>query len=232
MVMRYRDRNGGHGLNMPGSAALTGTGLVADDLYLMAHHEATGRPYLHPRSLGLGLAGALLADLVLSGNARIDRGTVVAEGEPPPEDGLALSILGELVRQGRWHPARDWLTLLARTSAGAVAHRLARSGYLRQAEPQRWRRTPAWMPADPDCAFAALVRVKAALDSARPHDDRSVVLAGLATACGLGSRLLPYGPPNARRCLDDKISQLDPSLRDLVAHTQAAVDSAALSHRR
>jgi hypothetical protein len=219
-------------LNRPGSAALTGTGLVADDLYLMAHHEATGRPYLHPRALGLGLAGALLAELVLSGNARIGRGAVVITRQSPPGDGLARIIQGELLKQGRWHSTQDWLALLARTSTDAVANRLARSGYLRQAEPQRWRRAPAWRPADPDCAFAALIRVKAALEPSRPHDDRSVVLAGLATACGLGSRLLPYGPPNARRCLEDKIMQLDGSLRDLVAHTQAAVDAAALSHRR
>jgi hypothetical protein len=217
---------------MPGSAALAGTGLISDDLYLMAHHEATGRQYLHPRSLGLGLAGALLAELVLSGHVRIDRGTVVVIGHAPPGDALARSILDKLLKQGRWHPARDWLAVLAYASAEAVAHRLARSGYLTQAEPQRWRRTPTWMPADPDCAFAALIRVKAALDPSRPHEDHSVVLAGLATACGLGSRLLPYGPPNARRCLDDKIRELDASLRYLVAHTQAAVDAAALSHRR
>jgi hypothetical protein len=46
--------------------ALAGTGLLADDLYLVAHHERTGRPLLAPRAVGLGLAGSLLADLVLA----------------------------------------------------------------------------------------------------------------------------------------------------------------------
>jgi len=30
------------------SAGLTGTGLVADDLYLLAHHDVTGKPLLQP----------------------------------------------------------------------------------------------------------------------------------------------------------------------------------------
>ena len=50
---------------MPG---LSGTGRVADDLYLMAHHEISGKPYVQPRALGLGLAGGLLADLMLAGH--------------------------------------------------------------------------------------------------------------------------------------------------------------------
>ena len=41
----------------PVNAGLAGTGRVADDLYLMAHHDLTGKPLLQPRPLGLGLAG-------------------------------------------------------------------------------------------------------------------------------------------------------------------------------
>lgn len=49
-----------------GVPGLRGTGYLADDLYLIAHHERTGRPLLSPRAAGLGLAGALLAELVLA----------------------------------------------------------------------------------------------------------------------------------------------------------------------
>jgi hypothetical protein len=50
---------------------LGGTGLVADDLWLLAHHEVTGRPYLHARQLGLGLAGGLLAELMMTGPRQV-----------------------------------------------------------------------------------------------------------------------------------------------------------------
>ena len=50
---------------------LGGTGRVTDDLCLLAHHEATGKP--QPRAAGLGLAGGLLAEFMLPGTARVVR---------------------------------------------------------------------------------------------------------------------------------------------------------------
>lgn len=34
-------------------AGLSGTGRLADDLYLLAHDDVTGRAFLQPRALGL-----------------------------------------------------------------------------------------------------------------------------------------------------------------------------------
>ena len=74
-------------------AGLSGTGRVGDDLYLAAHHELTGKPHLQPRALGIGLAGGLLAELMLAGAIRLARGQVLADGSPPPGDDLARSVL-------------------------------------------------------------------------------------------------------------------------------------------
>ena len=216
----------------PGPALLAGTGLVADDLFLMAHHEVSGRPYLSARAVGLGLAGGLLAELVLAGRVHVVGGSVAVVGGGVLADGLERAVLELLAGQdGRQHGLREWLTYLARTSARDVAARLARAGYLSEAR-SRWGRGEArWVPSDPDSAFASVVRAKAALDGSRPCLPDWAVLAGLADAAGLGSRFLAYGPPDARRCLDSAVRGLCPSLRDLVAWTQAAVDSAVLSHR-
>ena len=65
------------------STPLGGTGRLADDLYLVAHHEITGRPHLQPRALGLGLAGGLLGELALAGTIRLTRGLVVTGGRHP-----------------------------------------------------------------------------------------------------------------------------------------------------
>ena len=64
------------------TAQLGGTGRLADDLYLMAHQDSTGRRYLQPRATGIGLAGALLAELLLA-------------------RGVSLSSDGTLTRQRR-----------------------------------------------------------------------------------------------------------------------------------
>ena len=213
-------------------AALSGTGLVADDLFLMAHDEVSGRPHLSARPAGLGLAGALLAELVLAGHAGLVHGGVVAAGRAAPDDALERAVLDVLAAQDRCYGAREWLAFLARTSAGDVAARLARSGYLRETTRRRGPGGRRWVPADPDCAFAPVIRAKAALDPSRPCPPERAVLAGLAAACGLGWRFLSYGPPDARRCLDEAVRGLSPPLRELVAWTQAAADSAVLSYRR
>ncbi|HTX83306.1 MAG TPA: GPP34 family phosphoprotein [Streptosporangiaceae bacterium] len=59
---------------------LGGTGRLADDLYLMAHDERSGRQLLSARAAGLGLAGALLAELVLAGCVGIASGRVAVTG--------------------------------------------------------------------------------------------------------------------------------------------------------
>jgi hypothetical protein len=210
---------------------LSGTGRLADDLYLMAHHEITGRPHLQPRAVGLGLAGALLAELMLLGTICIRPDGVMVTDGTPPGDGLARSVLGLVLSEYERHAVQRWLLFLARTAAADVAGRLEQSGYLTRVTTWRFGRGERWVPVDADCAFAPLVRVKSVLSSSQPVTVQSAVLAGLAAACGLGHQLSLYLPPKARRRLDEAVGQLDPGLRDLITQTRAAVDSAVLSHR-
>ena len=210
-------------------AALTGTGRVADDLYLMTHHEVTGRPYLHRRATGVGLAGALLAELVLAGTIRIWPEGIAAVGHLAPPDDLARCVLDLLLSER--HPVSDWLAFLARSAERDVATRLERQQYLTLAGSKRPWRADRWVPVDPDCAFAPLFRAQAALDPAKPVTVPGATLAGLAAACGLGSRLLPFGPRGARDRLDETIRQLAPDLREVIAQTQAATDGLLLSQR-
>jgi len=209
---------------------LAGTGLLADGLYLLAHHDVTGRPFLQPRALGLGLAGGLLAELVLAGRIRVVP-HVIAADRTLPKDELACNVLGLLLRERDRHDVRQWLAFLSQAAVQAVAVRLSGAGYLVR-EPGQWPwRADRWVPADPDCAFAPLIRVRAVLDPVRQPGTSDVVLAGLAVACGLGSRVLPFGPPGGRGHLDAAVRQLSPDLRELIAQVQAAVDSALLSQR-
>lgn len=213
------------------SPQLGGTGRLADDLYLVAHHEISGKPRLQPRALGLGLAGGLLGELMLAGSIQLWHGRVIIAGGTPPGDALARSLLAQVTSEQQHLPPRLWLLFVARTAAGDVAARLHQAGYLtRTPAPLRWR-AARWVPADPDTAFAPLVRVKAALSSRDPAAAQNVALGGLATACGLGHQLSLYLPPGASRSLDAAISRLDPGLQALIAQTQAAVDSALLAHR-
>lgn len=212
-------------------AQLSGTGRLADDLYLLAHHEVTGRPHLQPRAAGLGLAGALLAELMLSGTIGLQSGWIVLAGGSPPGDGLARAVLGLLAGEPEQCAVRDWLLFLARTSAADVALRLEQSGYLARVSSRRPWLGQRWVPVDSNCAFAPVSRVQSALAPSRHPSVQNMTLAGLAAACGLGHYLALYLPPKTHRRLRDAAGQLHPGLRDLIAQTQAAVDSALLSHR-
>lgn len=212
-------------------AGLNGTGRLADDLYLLAHNEVTGRSHLQPRALGLGLAGALLGELLLSGNLYLKPDQVVIGDDQPPRDGLACHVLGLVAGEPGQLPPRDWLLFLARTASEDVARRLARDGYLTRDTSRRPRRGERWIPVNASCAFAPLVRVKSVLDPAWRPADQNVALGGLASACGLGRHLAAYLPPTAGQRLQQAVGRLPPGLRDLIAVTQVAVDSALLAHR-
>ncbi|HET9899357.1 MAG TPA: GPP34 family phosphoprotein [Streptosporangiaceae bacterium] len=193
--------------------ALTGTGRLADDIYLLAHHEVSGKPFLQPRAIGLGLAGGLLAELVLIRAIRVSGDGVAATSRVRPQDGLTPAVHLQVLGERQRHCTGDWLAFLAQTATEDVARRLEHSGYLALAQSRRPWRAARWVPVDADCAFAPLIRVKAALDPVRSGGQESTALAGLAVACGLGPRLLAYGPPGARRQLDERIRQLSPDLR-------------------
>jgi Golgi phosphoprotein 3 (GPP34) len=210
-------------------ARLSGTGLIADDLYLLAHNDVTGRPYLQPRAIGLGLAGALLAELAIYGQVKVGPDRLTAVHGPPPYDELGCAVLALVRSESR--PPRDWLLYLARTSARDVALRLEESGYLMRTGSRRPWRGHRWVPVDSDSAFAPIVRVWTVLDPAKAATNANITLAGLSVACGLGPRLLTYGPAGARRRLDLAIQLLPAELREVIVHTQAAVDGLLLAQR-
>jgi hypothetical protein len=212
------------------SAGLRGTGLVADDLYLMAHHELTGKPFLQPRPLGIGLAAALVAELMLVGSVRVTVEGAAVWPRTLPGGELACQVQRVLAGERQPFPVREWLLFVARTADSDVACRLARSGYLTRVAGRVPWRPERWVPVDPDWAFAPLVRARSALDPARPLPTHGAVLAELAVACGLGFRVDQYAP-TPRRHPTDVTRQLGPSLCELIAQTRAAADGALLAHR-
>lgn len=136
---------------------------------------------------------------------------------------LGRHVLRLLLAEGDRHPLRDWLQFLGLTAKEAVAMRLGRAGYLAEAS-SRWRRRTRWVPADPDCAFAPMIRVNAVMAQTRPATVSDVVLAGMALASGLGSRVLPYGPADSRSNVESSIRKLHPG-----RHQPAASPSMVLS---
>jgi len=231
MHERHTSRPAGRGYPGPLDAGLSGTGLVADDLYLMAHHDRNGRPRLQPLALGIGLAGALLTELMRAGwiGLRRDSAVVIVPGVA---QGAVMrhALLKQVADEPGPQPVQAWLRFLARGAARDVALRLEQAGYLGHVRSWIPWRQGRWVPVNPDWAFAPMLRVRSALDPARPVTPHGAALAGLAVACGLRFLLDQY-QTQAGRTIQDAVAAVGPGLQELISQTQTAVDSTVLSHR-
>ncbi len=214
----------------PLNAGLTGTGLVADDLWLLGHDDRSGRRQLQPRALGIGLAGGLLAELMLGASVGMRPDGALVAHRTWPADPLGRQVRDQVAAEPEPHIVREWLLFLARSAADEVAGRLGRAGYLTRAGRRVPWRPGRWVPVDPDWAFAPVLRVRSALDPARPATPYAATLAGLAVACGLSFRLDQY-QAQAGRSAQDVVAALGSGLRELISQTRTAVDSTVLSHR-
>jgi len=215
----------------PLDAGLSGTGLVADDLYLLAHDDRTGKPLLPPRPLGTGLAGALLAEVMLTSCIALRSDTAVVIGrDVSPAVVYGHVLLKQIAEEPGPLPVRAWLRYLARTAVRDVALRLEQAGYLTRVRSRVPGRPGRMVPVDPDWAFSPMVRAQSALDRTREPSPYAGALAGLAAACGLGFRLDQYHS-QADRSTGDAVAYLSPDLRQLITQTQITVHAAVLSHR-
>lgn len=164
---------------------------MADDLYLIAHHEVTGRPYLALRVLGIGLAGGLLAELMAAdrATATLHRGYVVLTRDGMngliaqyvrPAEPVAQHVLDRIMSEPRARPAREWLLFLGQSAEAEVEGRLQIAGYLDVPASRVPWRTPRPVPGDRDWAYCALQRALGALDLAKRPEFYAALLAGLA----------------------------------------------------
>jgi Golgi phosphoprotein 3 (GPP34) len=86
---------------------------VADDLYLLAHNDRTGKPMLPPRPLGTGLAGALLAELMLARCIGLWSDTAIVISQDVPRAALGgHMLLKQIADEPSPLPVRTWLLYL------------------------------------------------------------------------------------------------------------------------
>jgi hypothetical protein len=88
--------------------------LLADELYLAAHDDVSGKPRQAPSAIGLALGAALLGELMLYGRVTLgERGVVVVVKHRPPSDALAHTILDSLLGERQVHsPQADMIPFM------------------------------------------------------------------------------------------------------------------------
>jgi hypothetical protein len=212
--------------------------VLADQYFLIAHEDRTGRSRLHPRATGLGLAAALLAELLLEGRLRIIEGDLHIVSRQPPSDALSHDILDLLIAQPQHREVRTWLAFLSQDAAIRVGERLMRLGAVEPVTRRRMLSTQTlYMPNSAEQRNAAAwapARLANLLVRGMDMNISDRVLAGLIAATGLTRHVL-YDfevHRHAFQTLPDAIASLPMDLRELIEYTEASVGSALTVGRR
>lgn len=206
--------------------------LLGDDFWLLAHSEHTGKPRLSGRVLGLGMAAALIGELVYWRNVTVQGGFVQVHNWDPPPDALAHTVLDQMAAELRSYSIRTWLVYFGRTADEMVGQRLSRTGMLRRETSRKLlKQVVSYVPVDVNKAAWPMARLATTLRRESPMEHTEAFLAGLAGATGLDQIMLDGAGPGPRQYLRHVVSGLAAPLYELVIHTQAAVGDAVLSQR-
>ncbi|HEU5355202.1 MAG TPA: GPP34 family phosphoprotein [Actinocrinis sp.] len=208
------------------------TGRLADDFFLMAHEESSGKPRLAERIAGLGLAAALLGELVLAGRIELREGTVAVLESGPCDDVLSGRVLDFLKQEQ--HPTRTWLTFFSQSAHTEVARRLVADGSLTRETRKRPWQSGRWLPVSPKVATRPTALLCTQLIRGHDLDRQDLLLVGLLRVTGLDQPVLwevRHSAPDALRRAGALLGSLGTSFTELITQTEAAVGSAIATHR-
>ncbi len=204
--------------------------LLADDFFRLCHHHSNGRPLLHPRAAGIGLAAALLGELAFADKVAVDQGHLRVKDRTPPVDALAHKILDHVVGEAQLLPIRTWLAFLSDSAYDEVAQRLTRARQVRPEETRRLlRRTVTYVPTDVNVAGWPSARLAIRLRQQEPLSEKDVFLAGLARATDLHVYVLDGAPRAAFEYLNRQIKLIRHDVQGLLFHAQAVVGDGVIS---
>jgi hypothetical protein len=212
--------------------------VLADQYFLIAHEDRTGRSRLHPRATGLGLAGALIGELILEGRVGIADGDLIILDRHPPTDALAHDILDLLIAQSRHRDVRTWLAFLSQDAAARVGERLMRLGAVEPVVRRRMLSTQTlYMPNSAEQRNAAAwapARLANLLVRGVEMSVSDRLLVGIIAATGLTRHVL-YDfemHRHAFQTLPNAVESLPSDLRELVEITELSVGSVLTVGRR
>jgi hypothetical protein len=203
---------------------------IADDYFFVVHEVQSGKLRLHVRAAGLGLAGALLGDLLLSGRIDVKSGTLTVVDTYPPEDDLADRILRQLIADRQNRSLRTWLAFISQGAIDRVGVHLTRAGHVEPTKSRRpWGKVVRYMPTDLSMANRPADRLNQLVSRGDPLNFSDAMLAGLVAVTGLTKHVWWEGDAVTLRQISAAVASLPMSMREVLAHTEAAVGDATLS---
>jgi hypothetical protein len=187
---------------------LIGIVTLAEDLFLLAHQEATGRLRIPSQFLDLGLGGALLLDLVLNERVtRDDHDHIAVVDQTPTGEPLLDTALMSIANESRAHDVQYWVRHLAKGARSAVERKLVAAGVLRVDDHKVLGIIPVHHAhqADGTIEHELLERLHDAVVLERPASRETAALVSLTLAVGLERHLFPRSD---RRAIQHRMRQI------------------------
>ncbi|MFC4068347.1 GOLPH3/VPS74 family protein [Actinoplanes subglobosus] len=206
----------------------------ADDFYLAAHDGIGGRLLLSDRVLGVGLAAALLGELMFWRRLRPDGVLLHVVDATPTGDPASSAVLKRMAGGPGPYGAGQWIHYFAAEATELIERRLIVAGVMRLETKRRLlgAGTTSLVLTDPKSPGEPAARIRTHLSYNEDLDVADLMLAGLVLATGLDEFVLDTCNPRDRARLSDQFRRhLPPPLAHLVAQarnlTADAVPAAA-----
>ncbi|MFI5592610.1 GPP34 family phosphoprotein [Amycolatopsis sp. NPDC051758] len=196
---------------------------LVDSLFFLGHDEFTGRAVLSRTSLGIGLAGAALCDLLFADRITVEDRKVRPIAAHPPGIPTADHVFSEIVSETAAYSVRDWVGHLRGELLSITADNLVALGLVRRA-PDRvlLRRTHRYPPADLLVSTTARHKARAAVFGVDRPDPHSACLALLAWTAGVDDLCEPeLGRAQVRGWMADTHEALPRRISDVISGVAA-----------
>ncbi|MEV4169243.1 GPP34 family phosphoprotein [Nonomuraea sp. NPDC049709] len=209
--------------------------MLADDFFLLSWDTTgSGKSRLHEQGVALGLAGALIGELVLHQRVAVRGVRLDVTDARPVKENVADKVLADLGNSPHHTDVRTWLAYLAQRSVEEVSGRLRNDGLLVREAPKILKRKQCrFFATDFSRAMWPMARLRLALAQCRPLSPQDMALATLMDACGLTDTVLddPDDRRAARHYLTTLLATMPQPLSDLSRQVNAAVGDAVLTYR-
>lgn len=196
---------------------------LVDSLFFLGHDEFTGRAALGRTMLGIGLAGAVLCDLLFTDRITVERRQVGALTTRPTGIPTADHVFGQIVAESGRHSVRDWVDHLRGELPDLTARNLMSLGLItRENDRVLMRRTHRYPPTDLLVSTAARSKARAAVFSQDRPDPHAACLALLAWTAGLDDLCEPeLGRPEVRTWMEETYRSMPRQVADVVSGVDA-----------
>jgi len=196
---------------------------LVDSFFFLGHDEFTGRAILGRTSLGVGLAGAVLCDLLFTDRITVTRKKIQPLTDRPPGIPTIDRVFTEILAEREAHSVRDWVDHLRESMPEVAGRNLVALGMVRrESDRLLLRRTYRYPPIDLLVSTAARSKARSAVFSVDQPDPHAACLALLAWTAGLDDLCEPeLTRAQVRAWMDDTHRALPRQIADVISGVDA-----------